>query len=106
MFEIDSIEKVLHDQIQIPGKLLMEYKRLGLNEIELILILQLIRYFQKENFFPTPSEIASSLTISEQQCSELLMKLMQKGFLKIDQKENEIYQISEAYSINPLLEKL
>lgn len=106
MFEIDSIEKVLHDQIQIPGKLLMEYKRLGLNEIELILILQLIRYFQEENFFPTPSEIASSLTISEQQCSELLMKLMQKGFLKIDQKENEIYQISEAYSLNPLLEKL
>ncbi|MHA6251129.1 DnaD domain-containing protein [Oceanobacillus sp. CAU 1775] len=106
MFEKVSVEMILQDQVQIPGKLLMDYRRIGLNEHEVILILQLIRYFQEGNFFPTPTQLASNLTINEKQCSDMLMKLMQKDLLKIEQKESELYQINEAYSLNPLLEKL
>lgn len=102
----NSFQVILQDQMQIPGKLLTQYKSLGLNEIEVVLILQLIRYFQDENFFPTPTELAIHLTIDEKQCSDILMKLIQKGFLQIERKENELYQLSEVYSINPLLEIL
>ncbi|WP_405101865.1 DnaD domain-containing protein [Oceanobacillus sp. FSL H7-0719] len=106
MTEVNSLQHILQDQLQIPGALLTKYTKLGLDEREVLLILQLIRFFQEDNEFPTPLELAEHLTISEKQSSNILMKLIQKGFLKIEQKENDLAQISEAYSINPLLEKL
>lgn len=106
MVESNSIQEILHDQLHIPGKLLTTYTKLGLNETEVVLILQLIHFFNEKNNFPTPAELAEPLTISEQHCSDILMKLIQKGLLKMEQKENENGLISEAYSIQPLLEKL
>jgi DNA replication protein len=106
MFEYNSLQSILQDQTQIPRKLLTDYKKLNLNEKEVLLILQLIRYFQEGDYFPTPAELAAYLTINEEETSQILMKLIQKGLLKIEQKENEAYKLSEIYSLNPLLEKL
>src|SRR5699024_6128461 len=50
--------------------------------------------------------LGTYLTIDEEEASQILMKLIQKGLLNIEQKENEVYQLSEIYSIHPLLEKL
>lgn len=96
----------MHDQITIPAKLLTKYTSLGLDERDVLVILQLMRFFKENNDFPTPNELAAHLTINEKQCSDILMKLIQKDLLTIDQKENEIQQISETYSLDPLLEKL
>lgn len=106
MSEKYSLQEILQDQIQIPTKLLTNYTILGLDEKDVLLILQLIRFIQEGNDFPTPAELATYLTINEKQCSDTLMRLVQKGFLTIDQKDNEQQQISEAYTINPLLDKL
>lgn len=106
MTEGKSLQHIIQDQLQIPGVLLTKYAKLGLDEREVLLILQLIRFFQEDNEFPTPAELAEHLTINEKQCSNILRKLIQKGLLMIEQKENDLAQISEAYSINPLLEKL
>lgn len=99
-------QQMLLHQINIPAKLLTTYKELGLNEIEVIVILQLHRFLQDNNDFPTPQEIATHLTIDEKECSHILRKLIQQGLLEIIQWENEQQQLSEAYSLNPLWERL
>ena len=102
----NSLQVILQDQLHIPAKLLTSYTDLGLDERDVLVILQLMRFMQEGNDFPTPSELTEHLTINEKQCSDILMKLMQRDLLKINQKENEIHQLSETYSIDPLLEKL
>lgn len=101
-----SYQQLFMGQLVIPARLLTNYVSLGLNEKELITILQIHR-FQNENIhFPTPEELASSLTVDEKECSSILRKLIQKGFLTIEQSYNTQNQLSEAYTLNPLWEKL
>ena len=102
----DSLQQILNDQLIIPGKLLQNYTSFGLNETELVLILQLLRFFKEKNYFPTPDAIADSLTISEKQCVDILRKLIQKDLLKIETKADVNGKITETYSFEPLMEKL
>ncbi|GGB33203.1 DNA replication protein [Lentibacillus populi] len=101
-----QIQQILLNQLQIPTRLLTNYKALGLNETEVMLLLQIYRFIFDENEFPTPAELASFLTINEQECSNVLRKLMQKGFLAIEQTKNEQGIWSEVYSLDPLWEKI
>lgn len=101
-----SIQDILLDQLQIPAKLLSTYKVIGLNETEVMVILQIHRFLREGNDFPTPMEISSFLTIDEKACSDTLRKLLQKGFLSIEELENKQEQLSEAYSLDPLWTKL
>src|SRR5690625_2926980 len=101
-----SFQHLFLDQLTIPKKLLTTYKTLGLNEQELVIILQIHRFLHENNEFPTPTELAASLTISETECVELLRKVIQKNIVEIKELRNEQNQLSEAYSLNPLWEKL
>lgn len=101
-----SIQQILLNQLQIPTKLLTTYKTLGLNEQEVMVILQIHRFFHEQNDFPTPAELSSYLTINEKECADILRKLIQKKLLIIEELENDQNQFSEAYCLNPLWEKL
>ncbi len=90
----------------MPTRLLTNYKSLGLDEKDVMLLLQIYRFIFDENEFPTPAELTSFLTIDEQECSTILRKLIQKGFLAIEQTKNEQNQWSELYSLDPLWEKI
>jgi len=100
------LEDMLLNQIQVPVRLLTSYTSLGLNEKDLIVILQIQRFMQEKNDFPTPFELAESLTVDETECANILRKLIQKNILAIEQRKNEEHKISEAYSMAPLLKKL
>ncbi len=100
------IQQVLLNQIQIPTKLLSTYQSFGLNEQDVMVILQIHRFAQEKNDFPTPAQIATHLTVNEEECANILRKLIQKGLLAIDELENNQNQLSEAYSLNPLWEKM
>lgn len=100
------IQQVLLNQLQIPTKLLTSYKTYGLNEQEVMVILQIHRFLHEKIDFPTPAEIAAHLTISETACADILRILIQKGLLAIEELENSDKQYSEAYSLDPLWEKL
>ncbi|HLR79953.1 MAG TPA: DnaD domain-containing protein [Bacillota bacterium] len=100
------IQQIVEDQMTIPMKILTDYKSLGLNEIEVLVILQLHRFSLQGNPFPTPEQLVSYLTVDEKTCAHTLRKLIQQGILSIEQSENEHQQISEAYSLQPLWEKL
>ncbi|GIO28429.1 DnaD domain-containing protein [Ornithinibacillus bavariensis] len=99
-------QHILANQVVIPNLLLQKYNKLGLDEIELVLLIQIHRSISNGNYFPTLQELTSMLTTDEQTCSRLLRKLIQKGFLKIERQENSQEQWSEAYSLEPLWEKL
>ncbi|WP_019241971.1 MULTISPECIES: DnaD domain-containing protein [Bacillus] len=92
--------------VTIPSFLFVHYAQMGLNEQELILLLQL-QYFQKEgNSFPTPDEISDRMSISAVECMNILRKLIQKGFLEIQETITVDAVRSEIYSLLPLQKKL
>ncbi|NBJ71469.1 MULTISPECIES: DnaD domain-containing protein [Clostridia] len=101
-----SIQQLLLKQIQIPNKLLTSYVSLGLNEKEVMLLLQLQRFIQEGIDFPTPDQLSTYVTMKEQECALLLRGLVQKGVLTIAQQEEQGGKLTEAYCLNALWDKL
>jgi len=101
-----TIEQLLLNQVHIPSELLTRYSSLGLNEEEVMVILQIHRFLQKGVEFPTPDELASYLTLNAKECSHILRKLIQKNFLAINHLKDDQNKITESYSLNPLWTKL
>ncbi|MCT2537352.1 DnaD domain-containing protein [Aquibacillus koreensis] len=97
-----SYQSFLKDQLIIPSILLKDYVNLGLNEQEVMIILQIHRFYMEGNHFPTPDELADYVTISAQDCSQILRKLIQKNILQIEQNHNEMNVLNEQYSLEPL----
>jgi DNA replication protein len=92
--------------ITIPGALLSQYKELKLNEYELVFLLHVISYLEKGNEFPTPEEISSTMTIQVTDCTAIMHKLIQRGFIDIvDGYSNDGIRY-EKYSLDPLWDKL
>lgn len=100
-----QLHEIVKDQLSIPAKLLTDYHLFGLHEAEVMLILQLLRFSEKNNDFPTPSELAHFVSFDEKQCAQILRKLLQQGLLTIEKNE-QIEPYSESYSLEPLWEKL
>ncbi|MBA4536115.1 DnaD domain-containing protein [Bacillus aquiflavi] len=97
-----------HDegQITIPYALITGYKQLGLNEQEVILLIHIFSFIEKGNDFPTPEELSNRMTINSSDCSEMLSRLIQKGFINIIDGFNSEGIRFEKYSLQPLLEKV
>lgn len=102
----NMVKWVQEGNISIPRALLLYYKEMNMNENELVLLLHVISFLEKGNDFPTPSEISSRMTISTSQCTEILRKLIQKGFIQIEDGQSNDGIRFEKYSIEPLWHKL
>ncbi|MGM7721954.1 DnaD domain-containing protein [uncultured Metabacillus sp.] len=91
--------------VSIPVILFDYYAKLGLNEEELMMILQVKKFKQNGNHFPTPTELSSHMSIPTSACTSILRSLIQRGFLTIEEcEENTI--LFENYSLKPLWDKL
>lgn len=91
--------------VAIPVILFDYYSKLGLNEEELMMILQVRKFKQCGNQFPTPNELSEHMSISTSACTSILRSLIQRGFLTIEEcEENTI--LFENYSLKPLWDKL
>ncbi|SDI98760.1 DnaD domain-containing protein [Salimicrobium halophilum] len=101
-----SYESMLQKQLILPQGLLTSYKRMGMNETELAIVLQLWRFQQEGVNFPTPAELIHFLTISEEECSMLLRALIQKGLIEILDEKGPDNIIQEKYSLEPLFARL
>lgn len=91
--------------IAIPKLLLRHYKQLGLTEVEFMLLLHLHSFMEEGISFPTPAELSDNMTLTPAQCMETLRKLLQKGFVSIEEHVDQAI-LSEKYSLKPLWEKL
>lgn len=92
--------------ISIPTILLKEYKRIGLKEEEVMLLLQIIHYQEKEQVeFPTSQQLQERMNYSSEEVMFMIEKLVNGGYLKIEVvEENGIH--AERYSTEPLFHQL
>ncbi|WEG11331.1 DnaD domain-containing protein [Pullulanibacillus sp. KACC 23026] len=96
---------LINGTITLPKLLLEHYASIGLNEEETFILIHLHAFLQEGKTFPTPDELAERMTLTPAQCANQLRNLVQRGFLKIEQKANdEMY--SEHYSLELLWERL
>ncbi|WP_078546138.1 DnaD domain-containing protein [Litchfieldia alkalitelluris] len=100
------VEWFKEGNVSIPKLLIVNYKALGLNEDDFMLILQIMASLQGGNSFPTPTELSNRMTFSDTKCSDLLRRLIQRGFLEIIEERDEHGLFYEKYSLNPLWDKI
>ncbi|WP_226666832.1 DnaD domain-containing protein [Metabacillus litoralis] len=91
--------------VSVPVILFNYYAKLGINEEEFMVLLQVLKFKQSGNQFPTPTEISEHMSISTSACTSILRSLIQKGFLMIEESE-ENRLLCEFYSLKPLWDKL
>lgn len=96
----------MKEQINLPKRLLTTYVQFGLTETDVMVILHIHRFQAEGNDFPTPTELAQYLSLNDQECSQVLRKLIQKDILSIEQMTSEDHIMNESYSLEPLWEKL
>ncbi|MBO8169821.1 MAG: DnaD domain protein [Thermoanaerobacteraceae bacterium] len=91
----------------VPNILLKNYVRLGLDEQELVILLQLLLFRQSEKerrpFVKTLSQLT---TIPEVQIQELLAQLENKGFIRLASIQDEKGRWSKVYLLDGLYNRL
>lgn len=100
------VEWMEQGSIAIPKLLMNHYKNIGLNEMEFMVVLHVHTFLESGKSFPTPDEIASRMTITSQQCMNILRTLIQRGYMIIEANKKDDEILSEAYSLQPLWEKM
>ncbi|MFC0470247.1 DnaD domain-containing protein [Halalkalibacter kiskunsagensis] len=89
-------------QLSVPTLLLKHYKELGLKENELIALLQVQSFIDEGDGFPTPELLSERMTLSMNECAELLGRLIRNGFLTLDKKWDEQGILFEFFTLDPL----
>ncbi|MEK3797526.1 DnaD domain-containing protein [Peribacillus sp. FSL H8-0477] len=91
--------------LTIPSVLLTHYPKMGLEEKEVMLLLQLQNFIDKGENFPAPSQIADRMTFEESECLFMIQRLIQRGFVMIEEEVDRTIG-DERYSLQPLYEKM
>lgn len=84
----------------------LNYKSLGIKDIDAMLVMHMAAFKSMGNAFPTPSELAERMSLTENEVSLILQGLMQRGFLLITQGEDQNGMLYEAFSLQPLWSRL
>jgi DNA replication protein len=93
--------------VALPVMLFTEYKRLGLSEGEVMLLLHILIFAEKEGTpFPTVSQLEERMSVSSDQVVRWLQSLVRGGFLQIEEAVEPGGIRSERYSLSPLLQQL
>lgn len=93
--------------IALPVVLFTEYKRVGLTEQEVMLLIHLMIFLEKEqNPLPTMEQLAERMNLSVEEIMCALQKLVRGGFLSIEEEIDENGVLCERYSTAPLLQQL
>ncbi|WP_072328768.1 MULTISPECIES: DnaD domain-containing protein [unclassified Paenibacillus] len=95
-------------QAEIPYWLLRYYPRLRLSEPEVMLIIHVMAFKQKERKeFPTLEELQERMTLPLDKVIAIVQRLLADGLLLIDETRDSSTGVhSEAYNWTPLLERL
>ncbi len=88
--------------VTIPQLFFSSYKKLGIKDADAMLILQMESYHTQNIEFPTPSDFSSRMNLTENEISQVLQRLMQKGYLKIAQANDSKGVLFERFSLLPL----
>ncbi|MBP2057083.1 DNA replication protein [Lactobacillus colini] len=90
----------------VSNNLLKYYPQLQLTETELVLILELEAWAQKNNTFPSNDDLAKNMTLSPIEISQFIQQLIDKDVLILQQGHDQEGRINNYYDLNPLYEKI
>lgn len=82
--------------------LLTNYKKLGLDEIDAIIILHLFQQKRDRDDFLSIRSLRLKMTIEQNKLSERIFKLVEQGFIELLIEDGQ----REQFSLNPTIEKL
>lgn len=103
----DSLELWLTSgQTVIHNSLLHHYATIGLDETELIFIIQMQSYLDQSVFFPNMAEIANRMGRREADIFSILHSLIQKNIISISTEKDDQGKVVDRYSLLPLYKKL
>ncbi|WP_168188801.1 DnaD domain-containing protein [Thermoflavimicrobium daqui] len=107
MVQTGLVHLLQEGSIALPVVLLKEYKRLGLSEKEVMLLIHLILFREKEQkLFPSIGELKERMNGTTDELLQLIERLVKSGLLKIEEELDEEGLHSERYSLVPLFERL
>lgn len=99
---------LLHGMTSVPSLLLRFYKRMGITDGEMMLLIHLLRLRREErNFYPTAETLAEYLSADRASIERDLQALLQKEVLAVTEYFDEVrQQIVKGLDFEPLFEKL
>lgn len=94
--------------VPVPGVLLRCYARMGLSEIEAMLIIHLMYFTQHEHvFFPTPEQLAERMSTPPDRVLAAIERLVRDRVIAIEDDMDPATGVrSERYNLMPLYERL
>lgn len=94
--------------ISVPYLLLKHYHQLKLTEVEVMLMIHVMAFMEKERIdFPTLEELQERMSVPAEKVIAALQKLLKEGLLSIDDSIDPHSGIQyEKYNLNPLYERL
>lgn len=102
------MDMVICGIVGLPELLLRFYPQLGMDELEMMVLIQLIRWSQvKGEAFPGPDKLQENMTLDSEAVKNILAGLMEKKLLTVALRYNEGRNTWEnSYSFEPLFDKL
>lgn len=92
--------------VNISLLLFQNYKSLGIEDLDAMLIMHMTAFKSVNNEFPTPTDFSSRMNLTENEVSMILQRLMQRGFLRIEQSQDANGVLHEKFSLQPLWVRL
>lgn len=92
----------------VPGLLLRVYARLGLSEIEAMLIIHLMYFAEREEtLFPTPDQLAGRMSTPPDRVLAAMERIVREGFVAIEEDNDAVTGVrGERYDVAPLIDRL
>ncbi len=101
------LEALHQPGMQLPFFVTRYYRQCGLNECEAMIVLQLMAFRAQGNEFPLVQDMEKQMSVKANVIVQSLQKLLQIGYLLIDENVDEGSGIrSEGYNLTPLLLKM
>ncbi|ADH99598.1 DnaD domain-containing protein [Salisediminibacterium selenitireducens] len=97
---------LMADSLSVPGPLFDHYHEIGLTDIQMMMILQIIRLKQEGTEFTSPERIAARMSMDENHCTKVMQQLMQSHMIEMIETRQNDGKISEAVSVEPVYRKL
>ncbi|MEJ6348470.1 DnaD domain protein [Holzapfeliella sp. He02] len=90
----------------ISQALLNYYNKINVSDLELIVLLQLEKYRQNGNFFPSNNDIHQHTNLSAHDVGQILQSLVSKELIEIIQTTDKVNKIETQYRLDNLYQKL
>lgn len=92
-------------QTAIANLILDYYAELGMDDHQLAIFLQIIKYSQKDEKFPAPTELAKVVKRPISEIYQALQQMTQKGFIRVKSFIDHDQHVDQ-YDIAPFFERL